>query len=174
VREDYPLEQLAIIKQKKLEEAERILQEKKRALAKEEEKLRALEKERDEVKHHREAKLTQLRAKLDEGTTTDKIQQMKTYLKIVDEKLKQKEDRVKQQQKQVESARAEVEVARKNLFSRQKDIEKLAIHRKEWDKERKLQLEHQEGLEGDEIGSAMHILRKRAKKGSSHKKRGHR
>ena len=81
----YPLEQLAIIKQKKLDEAERLLQERKQALQKEKEKLETLEKERDKVKEHRDDKLKQFLALLDEGTTTDKIQQTKVYLKEVDE-----------------------------------------------------------------------------------------
>ena len=69
----YPLEQIAIIKQKKLEEAEKTLRDKKSALEKEQEKLTAVEKDRDEVKDHRFAKLTQLREKMDAGTATDKI-----------------------------------------------------------------------------------------------------
>src|ERR1700679_3899739 len=96
---DYPLEQIAIIKQKKLDEAEKVLREKKKALEREEEKLATVEKERNEVKDHRFAKLTQLREKMDEGAPSDKIQQMRYYLKVVDEKLKLKEQKVKEQQK---------------------------------------------------------------------------
>jgi len=160
----YPLEQLVLIKQKKLEEAERLLAEKKRLLEKEEAKLLEVEKERDKVKSHRIAKLDQLRQKLDEGTTSDKIQQGKRYLKVVDEQLLQKEAKVKIQKKQVEAAQTQVEEARKDLFKKQQAVEKLIIHRKEWDKEMKAIVEHQENLESDELGSAMHLLRKRAKK----------
>lgn len=157
----YPLEQLVLIKQKKLEEAERLLEEKKRALDKEEEKLLLVEKERDKVKSHRMAKLTQLRKELDEGTTSDKIEQGKRYLKIVDEQLVQKQAKVKEQQKQVVFAKSQLEEARQNLFKRQQAVEKLKMHRKEWDKESKIIEEHKESLEGDEIGSAMHSLRKK-------------
>jgi len=162
----YPLEQLAIIKQKKLEEAEKALKEKKEALLKEEEKLKAVEKERDGVKDHRQAKLQQLRNKLDEGTSTDKIQQMKYYLKVVDEKLKTKEKKVKEQQKQVENAQKQIEVAREEFLKKQQDLEKLKLHRKEWEKEMQRILEHAETIESDELGSAMHAR----KKNRQHKK----
>jgi flagellar biosynthesis chaperone FliJ len=156
----YPLEQLAIIKQKKLEEAEKVLKEKKEALIKEEEKLLAVEKERDKVKEHRQAKLQQLREKLDAGTSTDKIQQMKYYMKVVDEKLKTKELKVKEQQKHVENAQKQVELARQEYLKKQQDVEKLRLHREEWEKEMKAILEHLEGVESDELGSAMHARRK--------------
>ncbi|MES2345627.1 MAG: type III secretion T3S chaperone, partial [Chlamydiota bacterium] len=76
----YPLEQLALIKQRKLDEAEKLLKERKALLAKEEERLRSVELERNKVKTHKIAKLTQLRNELDSGSTSDKIQQMKEYL----------------------------------------------------------------------------------------------
>lgn len=167
----YPLEQLVFIKKKKLEEAEKILQEKKKALEKEEEKLRDVEAIRDKVKDHRMAKLTQLREVLDQGTTTDKIQQMKQYLKIVDEELKQKEAKVRDQKKVVDQATEQVEAARQDMFKKQQAVEKLSIHRKDWDKEMRVELQREEDLEGDEVGSAMHHARKRAK--SSRKKHKH-
>jgi flagellar biosynthesis chaperone FliJ len=161
--EKYPLEQLVVIKQKKLEEAEKVLAEKKRELLKEEEKLKTVEKERDKVKEHRQNKLQQLRDALDEGTTSDKIQQMKQYLKTVDEKLADAQHKVKQQQKQVDTAKANVETARQDLFKKQQDVEKLKTHHKEWEKEMKAAMEQKEAVESDEIGSAVHHLRKRSK-----------
>lgn len=160
----YPLEQLQQIKNKRLQEAEKSLREKKEALAKEQEKLVQTELERDEVLKHREAKLAQFRQTLDEGTTSDKIQQMKQYLKVVEEQLKVKETRVKEQKKQVELAEAAVEAARAELIKKQRDVEKLDIHRKEWDKEIKIALEHRENIEGDEMGANIHERRKRKKK----------
>jgi flagellar biosynthesis chaperone FliJ len=162
--ESYPLEQLAIIKQKKLEDAERVLEEKKRLLAKEEEKLVQVVKERDEVKAHKDDKLAQLRETLDQGSTSDKIQQMKAYLKVVDEQLHQKQMKVKEQEKQVELAKAQVEEARKEYFKRQLNVEKLRLHRKEWEAEMKVIEEGKEAIQTDEIGSAMDSLRRRQKK----------
>lgn len=160
---EYPLEQLAIIKQKKLEESEKVLREKKNALLKEQEKLAKVEEERNKVKEHKMAKLTQLREKLDAGTSTDKILQMRQYLKIVDEQLKQKEHKVKEQKKLVEAAEKQVEAARQDFIKKQHDVEKLAIHRKQWEKEMNLLLEQKEALEADEMGSAMHTRRKHKK-----------
>lgn len=168
-RHKYPLEQLVAIKKRRLEEAEKVLTEKKNALAKEEEKLASLELKRDEVKLHRDAKLMQFREKLDAGTTSDKIQQMKHYLKVVDEKLKVEDQKVKDQKKQVDTAEKQVEVARQDLFKKQKGIEKLKIHHKEWEAEMRELMEHREGMETDEMGGAMHIIKKRNKRHHSKK-----
>ena len=162
--EKYPLDQLVEIKKKRLDEAEKVLTEKKAILAAEEEKLRTLEKKRDEVKHHYQTKLTQLREKLDVGTATDKIQQMKQYLKIVAEDLKAEERKVEAQQKVVTAAEQQVEIARQDLFKKQKDVEKLKIHHKEWEKEMHAIEEQKEGAHTDEMGTAMHILKKSEEK----------
>ena len=162
----YPLEQITLIKQKKLDEAEKNLKEKKIALEKEQEKLKTVEAERDKVKTHRDEKLQQLREKLDEGTTTDKIQQMKLYLKDVDEKLKVKETKVTDQLKLVQAAEAKVEEARKEMVKRQHDMEKMRLHRKEWEKEQKVIQEQKEALEMDETGSTSFSRKKRQAKRS--------
>jgi flagellar biosynthesis chaperone FliJ len=163
---EYPLEQLVVIKQKKLEESEKVLREKKNALLKEEEKLAKVEEERNKVKEHKQAKLTQLREKLDAGTSSDKILQMKHYLKVVDEQLKQKELKVKEQLKNVENAQKQLEAARVDFLKKQQDIEKLALHRKDWDKEMKVEEERKDSIETDEMGSAMYSTKKRKQRKS--------
>lgn len=157
----YPLEELVYIKQKKLDEAEKVLKEKKEILDKEEKKFKELEKERDKVKEHREDKLQQLRNELDTGTTSDKVQQMKSYLKVVEEQLRQKQVKVQEQQKVVDAAKKAVEIARQDLLKKQQDVEKLKTHRKEWEKEIAAEQERKEALESDEIGAVLHQSRKR-------------
>ena len=167
-QEPYPLDQLVQIKHKRLEEAEKVLREKKEALAREQEKMAQLEKKRDEVKAHYKAKLTQLREKLDAGTSSTKITQMKQYLKIVVEDLAVEERKVAAQKIVVETAEKHVEEARQELFKKQKDVEKLGIHHKEWKKEMHVIEEQREASEGDEMGSTMHHLKKSAKKRRTH------
>lgn len=156
----YPLEQLAIIKQKRCDEAEKLLKEKKEAVEKEKQKLAALEKERDEIKQHHTEKLTQLRAGLDEGLPAPKTHPMRTYLKIVVEKLSAHERKVVEQKKAVATAEQEVEQARIQLLKRQKEVEKMSIHRKEWEQEMHKEQVRQEGLDADELGSIGHHRRK--------------
>ena len=171
--EKYPLEQLVLIKQKKLEEAERNLREKKRILEEEEKKREALEKERNKVKDHRFSKLTQLREKMDEGAGGEKIQQMRYYLKEVDQQLAQKELRVKEQLKNVETAKKNAEAARNELLKKQQDVEKLRMHREEWDKQMKILISQKEGIETDEMGSALHTRKtnSQTKKNPPYKKK---
>lgn len=159
----YPLEQLMTIKKNRFDQAVKTLEEKKALLEKAYEKLYDVTQERDEVKEHKVAKLNQLRNSLDEGTTTDKIQQMKAYLKVVETKLADKEKKVVEQQKQVDLAQKQVDLATDELFQRKKDLEKLEIHKKEWEKEVRYWTEQKEAVEHDEQGSATHSIRKKEK-----------
>lgn len=161
----YPLEQIIEIKERRLDEAEKFLNEKKRILEKEKEKLQKLEDERDQILHHRTEKLQQIRQELDKGPVPSKIEQMKVYLKTVEEKLRQAETKVKEQERHVENAQKEVEIARKVLIQRQKDIEKISLHKKEWSKQELLEIGKQEALELGEIGDNVFLLQKRKKRG---------
>jgi flagellar biosynthesis chaperone FliJ len=167
----YPLKQLAEIKQKNLETAETNLRDKKRILEQEQAHLAKKEKERDEVKKHRVDKLQQLRDHMDKGAVPHKIEQMKQYLKLVDEKLTVKQQAVIEQKKKAKLAEEEVEKARKELIECQQDVEKMHLHRKEWDREIHLIEEQKEGVEMDEIGSAGHERKKTATFRQKHKKK---
>ena len=157
----YPLEQLMVIKKNRFDQAVKTLEQKKEILEKAYEKLYDLTQERDKILNHRKDKLDQLRGSLDEGTTTDKIQQMKYYLKTVEEKLAEKQKKVEGQQEQVDLAQKQVDLATDELFQRKKDLEKLEMHRKEWEKEVRYWSQQKESVEHDEQGSSGHVLRKR-------------
>ena len=159
-KNSYPLEQLTLIKKKRLEESERALQEKRLLLEKEEAKFLEVEQDRNAVKLHKDTKLQQLREELDQETTTTKIQQMKVYLKVVDEKLKQKEIKLQEQKKLLDAAKKAVDDARQDMLKRRQEVEKMQLHREEWDKEQKKLLEHKESLESDEIGTVIHLSKK--------------
>jgi flagellar biosynthesis chaperone FliJ len=159
----YPLEQLLTIKINRYDQAVKTLEEKKSLLLKEEEKLKKVEEERDKVLKHKNDKLLQLRQELDQGTTSDKIQQMKNYLKVVDENLAAKQKKVDEQIKNVRFAEQQVEIAKDDLFQKKKDVEKIEMHKKEWEKEVGYQILRKEGVEQDELGSSTDTLRKREK-----------
>jgi flagellar export protein FliJ len=160
----YPLEQLMTIKKNRYDQAVKILEEKKALLEKEKQTLIPLVNKRDEVRTHKQDKLEQLREVMDQGTTSDKIEQMKNYLKVVGEKLQDAQNKVDKQQEKVDEANRQVETARQDLYAKQKDVEKLEMHRKDWEKEVKLFEERQEAIEHDELGAASHTVRKIEKK----------
>lgn len=162
----YPLEQLKSIKQKRYEAALANVEKKTEALKQEEEKLKLVEKERNEALAYKKAKLKQLREAMDSGASTVKIHEKKEYLKIVDEKLKEKEKKVETQKKEVEKAVKNLEDAKKELFDKKKDLEKLNIHKKEWTKEVLLQETRAEAIVHDELGSARHGIKKQKEKKS--------
>lgn len=152
----YPLEQLIQIKKKRCDDAELNLQQKKQQLAHEEKQLENVKRERDKVASHRDKKLEQMQRELDKGTTTDKIQKMEQYRRIVEEELATKEEEVKRQEGRVQEAEREVEVAKQELFFRQKELDKIGQHKKEWKKQEKYIELQEENRVIDEIGSVRH------------------
>lgn len=159
----YPLEQVLAVKKDRVEKAEKVVKEKKKALEIEEEKLKKIQKERDIAFNHHRDKLTQLRKALDEGTTSDEVIRMKAYLKIVKEKLQKEEEKLKEQQKHVKTAEQNLENAKKELNRRRIEEEKIHLHKDHWKKEVKKEMDREEAKEHDEIGTAMYEAQKRKK-----------
>lgn len=157
----YPLHDVLLVKYKRVEQAEKVVQEKVELLRIEEEKLKKREEERNKVRTHRIEKLQQLRDTLDQGSTGPKILQMKAYLKVVDEKLLIEEKKVADQKEQVKIAEQNLEAARQELKKKRLEVDKLEQHREEWVIEMRKELEIIEGREMDELGQVIHGLNKR-------------
>lgn len=160
----YPLKQVLEIKHRRVEEAEKVLREKKQLLEKEQEKLQKAEAEKNKVLQHQQDKLKQLRDELDHTTTSPKVQQMKVYLKVVDEKLKVEEKKVKDQQEQVNIAQQNVDAAKNDLDRKRLEVDKLQTHQKDWEKEMRKELEIIEGREQDDLGGTMYLSKMQMKK----------
>lgn len=160
---EYPLKQVLEVKKNRVEKAEKVVNEKKKALEIEEEKLQKIVKERDLVLDHHNDKLTQQRKALDEGTTSPEIQQMKAYLKVVKEKLKKEEAKVKQQQDQVTNAKKNLETARQDWLLKRKEAEKIELHKEQWEKEANIEFDRKQTAEQDEVGTVIHQANKRKK-----------
>ncbi len=161
---EYPLEQVISIKKNRFDQAIKTLEIKKEILEKAYERLYDLTQEWEEVKKHKQAKMDQLRDAFEQGTTTDKVQQMKAYLKVVDERVIEKKKKVDVGQKAVDAAQAQVNLATDDLFQKKKDLEKLELHKKEWSKEAAYALERKEEAEHDEQGSTGYSRIKKEKK----------
>lgn len=157
----YPLLEVMSIKKRRVEDQEKVVKEKKVKLEQETKKLKEREAERDKVLKHHNDKLEQLRHELDTGTTTDKIKLMKVYLKEVKDKLKVEEKKVKEQKDQVELAQKDLDVAEKELKKRRQDVDKLNVHRADWEKEAKLEIEMKELDQQDEMGNVIFLKRMR-------------
>ncbi len=153
----YPLGQVLEVKKKRVADAEQVVKEKMQALEVEKEKLKKREEERDKVKSHYEDKVLQLRHEYDTGTTSTKIDQAKVYIKVVQERLKVEEKKVKDQQAQVETAEKNLELAKNQLKQRQREQDKIEMHKKEWIKDTLKELAIIETREEDELGSTMFL-----------------
>lgn len=159
----YPLKQVIEVKQKRVEDAEKVVKEKELALEKEKEILAKKEAERDKAKKHYNDKLKQMRDEMDHGTTSPKIQQMKAYLKVAKERIVAEEKKVKEQQVQVENAEKNLENAKEDLRLKRQEVDKLLSHRKDWIKEMRKEQEIIEGREQDELGSIIFTTHSRRK-----------
>ncbi len=157
----YPLEEVLGIKRRRVEEQEKVVLQKQLALNQENEKLKEREKERDLVKEHKIDKLQKLRAELDKLTTSPKVQEMKVYLKVVDEKLAIEEKKVLEQKKMVEKAEKELEEAKKELVRKRLEVDKILEHKTGWIKEAKEEIRVIEESELDEIGSVSYLNKMR-------------
>ena len=155
----YPLTEVLTVKHRRVEVAENVLKEKKKLLEIEQKKLEEREAERDKVKAHLKAKVDQLRQLLDEGTTSDKIDQGKIYIKVVQERLAAEEKKVRDQKQQVDLAQKNVDIARNQLKDRERERDKIITHKQEWTKEMVKECQVLETRAEDEVGSMMHLLK---------------
>lgn len=154
----YPLQQVLQVKERRVEEAERVVAEKVAALQKEQETLARREEEREVVRKHMQDKLDQMRQEMDQGTTSPKIIQMKAYLKVVQEKLKVEDKKVADQKEQVKIAEKNLEIAKEDLRRKRQEVDKLVTHRKDWMIEVRKEQEIIEGREQDELGSITFLI----------------
>lgn len=159
----YPLKQIIEVKQRRVEDAEKVVYEKQTALEKEQQILLQKEAERDKAKKHYDDKLKQMRDQMDAGTTSPKIQQMKAYMKVVKERVTVEEKKVADQKLQVETAEKNLELARNDLKLKRQEVDKLMSHRSDWIKEMRKEQEIVEGREQDELGSIIHSTNSRRK-----------
>jgi hypothetical protein len=153
----YPLKEVLDVKHRRVDVAEAVVKEKKKLLEIEQQKLKEREAERDKVKDHLKAKLAQLREEIDAGTTSDKIERGRVYIKVVQEKLAVEEKKVLEQKKQVDLAEKNLEVARNQLKEREKERDKIIEHKKEWTKEALKEFQIMETRAEDELGSIMFL-----------------
>lgn len=155
----YPLREVLEVKKRRVERAEKVVQEKQKILQEEQQKLKACEEARDKVKQHYQDKLRQLRQEYDTGTNSTRIERCKIYIKIVQEKLQVEEKKVKQQKAQVEVAEKNLKLAQDELKQRRKEQEKIETHKKEWAKDTLREVRFLETKAEDELGSEMFLSR---------------
>lgn len=159
----YPLEQIIKVKEKRVEDQEKVVQEKERLLEKEKQKLLEREADRDKAKNHLASKLAQLRQEMDQGTTTDKIQQMRAYLNVAKDKLQVEEKKVTDQKGQVELAKQALQKEIDLLKIKRQEVDKLKTHKQDWLKAARLEQEVIEARELDELGSTSFTSNQRKK-----------
>lgn len=158
---NYPLIEVIRIKKRRLDEAERVLREKKLILEKEQEKLETCEKEFQEAKNIFDTYLQKLRDAMDQGEGASKIQQHKLHLKDLKDHYIASEKKLEAQKKVVKSCEAAVEQARLDYMQKEKEVEKLHIHKKEWQEVLSMEEKRAEEIKMDEISTSSFARKKK-------------
>jgi hypothetical protein len=160
----YPLTQIAEIKTRRLEEAEKILKQKRDELDIAEKDL--LQKRKD-LSATQKLKLEMIEkhfAKISKGTTSDVLKRHDEYMKeVIGVKLSEQKKAVDDQKKVVKEAQKALEAARIDRLKKNQELEKIHIHKKEWTKEMKKEMDLEEADVADELGTSMHA--RKMKKG---------
>jgi chromosome condensin MukBEF ATPase and DNA-binding subunit MukB len=158
---NYPLIEVIRIKKRRLDEAEKVLRDKKLILEKELEKLNTLQKQFDEAKKVFDNYLFKLREAMDAGEPSQKIDQHKLHLKELKERYLLAQKNVENQKKVVKTAEEAVEVARADYQLKEKEVEKLHIHKSEWNQAMKLEEQRGEDIKMDDISNATYSRKKK-------------
>lgn len=154
---EYPLDKVLEIKIQRVDKARRVVKEREKELLKQQEKLKKVVAARDKVKNHYQDKLDQMRQAFDEGTNSQEIKIMKRYIKVVQGQLVEEEKKVEAQQDLVDVAEKNLQLAREELAKKEKEVEKLEMHKVEWVKVAKKEMLIEEEKEFDEIGNVLFL-----------------
>lgn len=158
---NYPLIEVIRLKKRRLDEAEKILRDKKQILAKEEEKLKVIQKELNEAKTKFDTYLQKLRDAMDQGEPSSKIDHHKLHLKDLKELFLMCQKKLDNQKKVVKSAEEAVETARLDYQLKEKECEKLTIHKTEWLQAMTLEQARADELKMDEMSTSAHARKKK-------------
>lgn len=101
---------------------------------------------------------------MDQGEPTSKIEQHKLHLKDLKERYLLAQSKLDAQKKVVKKAEEAVEVARKDYQQKEKELEKLHIHKSEWVQAMKLEEQKKEDVNMDDISTSAYTRKKRSHK----------
>jgi flagellar export protein FliJ len=158
---NYPLVEVIRIKKRRLDEAEKVLREKKEHLDKEKQKLEQCQKEYDTAKQIFDNYLQKLREAMDQGDPTSKIEQHKIHLKDLKERFLVAQKKLEAQKKAVKLAEEAVEIARADYQLKEKELEKLHIHKSEWLQAMNLEVQRKEDVAMDDISTSSFSRKKK-------------
>lgn len=163
-KKKYPLQQIAEIKKRRLEEAEKILREKRQELDNAENELKERRKLLNTTQKLKLEMIEKHYKEIEKGTTSDVMERHDRYIKeVIDIKLAEEKKNVDDQKKIVKEARIALEKARNERLKKNQEMEKIHIHKKEWTKEAKKEMEIEEASIADELGTSMHARKMRKK-----------
>lgn len=153
----YPLTQIEEIKKRRLEEAEKVLREKRLALDAAE---KDLEEKRKALNATQALKLEMIEKYYEDikkGTTSILMERHDNYIReVVNVKLAEEKKKVDDQKKVVKQATIALEIAKEERLKKNQELEKIHIHKKEWTKEVKKEIDLEEAGISDELGTSMH------------------
>jgi hypothetical protein len=153
----YPLAQIEEIKKRRLEDAEKILREKRTELDVAE---KDLDEKRKALNATQAVKLEMIEKYYEDikkGTTSILMERHDSYIReVMNVKLAEEKKKVDDQKKVVKQAVLALEKAREERLKKNQELEKIHIHKKEWTKDMKKEMDLEEAGVSDELGTSMH------------------
>ncbi len=159
----YPAEQILGLRQKAVEEAERLLRERRLATERERQKLAKLKEERLEIDRRKAAAQDEFQKRLGQPGANIMMEneRLVAYEKRCVVEAAAKDAEIRQQDAEVKRAESREQDAKFELNQRIKELEAIKEHKKEWEKETRRELEEAEERKLEEIGEVMHTTRER-------------
>lgn len=156
----YRLEALLRIKARMKKRAEMALARAIIELKKAKERLEELKEEKERIVERWEEARKEMRAEMDAGVVVKKGNVHVNFMRKLKEDEEAKQEEIEDQEAVVEDCEAAVARARREYIEAAKQLQIMEKHKELWEKKVKAELTRREQKEMDELGGAIHQLRK--------------
>jgi hypothetical protein len=151
------------LRQKAVEEAEKVLKERRLATEKERVKLQKLKDERVAIDRKKADAQAEFVKRMDKGGVNlgQEAERLQSFEKRCAVEAAAKDAEIKKQDQEVKRAESREQDAKYELNQRIKELEGIKEHKKEWERETKRQLEEEEERKLEDIAETMYSARQR-------------
>ena len=156
----YRLQALLTIKARLKKKAEMALARALMELKEAKEKLKRLEEEKEEIIEEWKEARAEMKRDEQAGISVKKSNVHVNFMRKLKEDEEAKQEEIEDQEQVVEDCETAVAVARRDYIDAAKELQIMEKHKELWEKKIKAELNRKEQKEMDELGSAIHQLRK--------------
>lgn len=156
----YRLQALLTIKARMKKKAEVALARALVELKEAKEKLKKLEEEKEKIIERWKQARTEMKQRMQGGAVVKEGNVHVNFLRKLKEDEESKQEEIEDQEQVVEDCTAAVALARREYIDAAKELQVMEKHKELWEKKVKAELSSKEQKELDELGGAIHQLRR--------------